>query len=618
MVMTSADGPDESTPEKVRKPRGTEELEAMLRKHIPAAFSEGEFAPEKILEYLGKRETKSQSERYEFNWAGKQNALQEIRNATVRTLKPDFQQSINYEDTNNMFIEGDNLEVLKIIQRAYNERVDLIYIDPPYNTGNDFVYKDDFRDSVEDYEIETGQREQGGGKLVANPESNGRFHSDWLTMMYSRLFIARKLLTEQGVAFVSIGEDELSNLTRLMDEVFGEENRIRVVSRVTKKGGNKGSFFSPSVDYILVYAKNKNQTDGFSMPKDEEYKKRFKYEDEQGRYNLKNLYKPALDDRPNQKYSIECPDGEIIKIPDGGGIFSWSKKRFDEEMEKGNVVLKKSDQTPLVTESGDQASWNVYKKYYLADTSPLPSNYIEDIPNSKSKAELEELGVEFQYAKPVELIKYLIELSFSHDSGITVLDFFAGSGTTAQAVMEMNAEDGGSRSFILVQLPEAVENEPYSTICELSFERIQRAFNHVKDGADHPESVTGSKYLRVANSNFPKWDTTKTVREVEHQTSLYTSWEFDGSEEDALVEILLLEGFTPNAKVISETTNSESEYYYVQEDGRERLVTFSDSVELEDLDKIGLGSGVPVVCLDSRLSDTQKDNIARQYILKTI
>lgn len=277
-----------------------------------------------------------EDEVYELSWVGKQKSKQKIVLPINKTLRPVPEDSVDFESTENLYIEGDNFEVLKLLQESYLNKIKMIYIDPPYNTGKDFVYKDNFTKGKEEYDDESGAIDEEGNKLFRNTATNGRFHSDWLSMMYERLVVARDLLKDDGVVFISIGDDELDNLKKISDEIFGEDNFIAIYSRIAKKGSSMGKFVSPAVDYMLCYVKDITLNSGFTFPQTEEYISKFNKEDKLGKYKTGGLYQSSLDPLRgcvNQRYYVECPDGELV-IPPG--------EEFPKNKEDGEKVAPKS------------------------------------------------------------------------------------------------------------------------------------------------------------------------------------------------------------------------------------------------------------------------------------
>ena len=487
-----------------------------------------------LRQLLGDNAVEDADEMYQFTWPGKQEARREAARPTTKTLRPVIEDSVDWDNTQNLYIEGDNLEVLKLLQKSYMGKVKMIYIDPPYNTGNDFVYDDDFAVSQDDYDLFAGDVDELGNRYRKNTDSNGRFHSDWCSMMYSRLMVARSLLAEDGVIFISIGQGEVTNIVKECDEIFGSTNRISIVSRLMKSGGGKGQFFSPNVEYIIIYAKGISNVVGFREEISEEIiKKLYTSIETEGarkgeKYRPFGLYQSSLDARPNQRYFIECPDGSFVippgktmpcSVEDGAmvypnsddGCWRWSRDRYLEEKAKGNIIFKKSDGV-LVDQFGQPAKWNIYTKIWLTDRQEggaTPVDLITKWENRQSAKALSELGIPFDFAKPIGLIRYLITL-MPNTSNSIILDFFSGSSTTAHAVMQLNAEDGGNRKYIMVQLLEKTPEDSearkagYYTIPEIAKERIRRAGKKIKE--ESPLTTqnldTGFRVFRLADSNF--------------------------------------------------------------------------------------------------------------------
>lgn len=511
-------------------------------------------------------------ERYQFTWPDKRKAILAANAPINKTLRPCREESVDFDNTENLYIEGDNLEVLKLLQETYLGKVKMIYIDPPYNTGNDFVYRDDFKQNAGEYVENSGQLDDEGNRMVTNTESNGRFHTDWLNMMYPRLKLAKDLLSDDGIIFISIGQTELDNLDKILSDIFGEANKISSVVRVMKSGGAKGRFFSPNVEFILIYAKNIDRISEFREAVSEEIIKKLYTSVEQSgerkgeKYRPFGLYQSSLDSRPNQRYYIQAPDGELI-IPPGDSlpnekvegamvlpastndkVWRWSKERFLKEKEAGNIEFKRSNGV-LLNSDGNPASWNVYTKIWLSDRQDegsTPVDLISKWENRHSAKELKELEIPFEFAKPTGLIHYLMTLP-NISSGDTVLDFFSGSATTAHAVMQLNAEDGGKRKFIMVQLPEdCAENSEaykagYKNICEIGKERIRRAGKKIKE--ENPLTTQdldiGFRVLKCDSSNME--DVYFTPKEyMDKQQSLFIdNIKKDRSDEDLLFDAML-------------------------------------------------------------------------------
>ncbi|MCS6242462.1 MAG: site-specific DNA-methyltransferase [Opitutus sp.] len=424
-------------------------------------------------------------ERYRLDWPGKREALLAANAPIAKTLRPCREESVDFDTTKNLFIEGDNLDALKLLQESYLNKIKFIFIDPPYNTGNDFIYSDDRIEGTQSYLVKSNQADATGVRLAANTESNGRFHSDWLTMINPRLRLAKNLLNQEGVIFVAIGEDEVSGLDILMGEIFGRDNRIGIISRMQKGGGNKGNFLNPVLDYILVYSKNKDTLPSFTETIDEDiYGKTEASGPRAGqKYAEVVIYMPNLDYRENQRFWVSTPDGGEIAPPEGKS-FRWTEKRFNAERAAGNVVFKPSNKSKLINRDGSKANYILYQKRFLDSAidneTARPNNFFPDFQNMQGSKELSALKIPFDYPKPVGLIKHLMFMSKCR-SGDIALDFFSGSATTAHAVMQLNAEDGGSRRYIMVQLPEPCDvksdafQSGYKTISDIGKERIRRA-----------------------------------------------------------------------------------------------------------------------------------------------
>ncbi len=389
-------------------------------------------------------------ERYRLDWPGKREAMLSSNTPISKTFRPVREESVDFDKTRNLFIEGDNLDALKLLQESYLGKVKMIYIDPPYNTGKDFIYKDNFTKAKDEYLEKSGQIDEDGGRLVANSDSNGRYHSDWLSMIYPRLKLARNLMREDGAIFISIGQEELSALIKVCFEIFGEINHVTTCTRVAKTGGQKGTHFSPSVDYVVVMAKNIFKLGQFREAISENVIKKVytKVETEgprQGeKYRAMGLYQAMLDVRANQRYFIECPDGSLtippgvtfpstmadgeqVRPSDGDGVWRWTYSRFAKERADGNIQFLKSPTSSLVKPNGEKSGWNVYYKIWLSDRlkeGQLPGNIFEKFQSRHSSAELKKLKIPFDFPKPSDLIAYFLSLVTASDEDI-ILDLAA-------------------------------------------------------------------------------------------------------------------------------------------------------------------------------------------------
>ncbi|WP_218748430.1 site-specific DNA-methyltransferase [Rhodococcus sp. FH8] len=553
-------------------------------------------------------------ERYQLDWPGKRAAAFAANAPIAKTLRPVREESIDFDTTKNLFIEGDNLDALKVLQESYLGKVKLIYIDPPYNTGNDFVYEDDFAESTQEYLTRSGQLNDAGVKLVANTEANGRFHSDWLSMIYPRLRLARTLMAEDAAIFASIGDSEHANLRRVMDEVFGEANFLASVTRVTKRSSNNGTHFSPAKDHVLVYARNAETLPGFSTPLSPEQIKGFNREDSVGKYKEIGLYQAALK-HGGSIYPIECPDGSWVRPP-GTVPWRWSEATFKAGLANNLITFKQTGTSPLLdVETGERSAWNIYTKLYLKDRlddGMIPKDFIEDVQNNVAARELKSLGIPFDFPKPVELIVRLLGLSKSSD-GI-VLDFFGGSGSTAEAVYRLNAKDGGDRQFIVVQLPEPCDPKSdaakagYGTIADLCAERIRRAAQATREAAGLTTGRldVGFRKFVVDTSNLA--DVLQTPDETAQGTldSLGNSVKPGRTSEDLLIQVLLDWGLEVNIPISVEEIVGQ-EVFAVADDAL--LACFDEEVSADLVRALAKREPLRVVFRDSAFeSDAARIN----------
>lgn len=500
------------------------------------------------------------AERYQFTWPDKRKAILAANAPINKTLRPCREESVDFDNTENLYIEGDNLEVLKLLQETYLGKVKMIYIDPPYNTGNDFVYRDEFKQNASEYKDNSGQYDDNGNQMVTNTESNGRFHTDWLNMMYPRLNLAKDLLSEDGVIAISIDENEVENLKRCCKEIYGESNYIAtIISKMNPRGSQSSKDIAITHEYILVIAKSKEyQVNGLELT--EEQEKEYKYQDAMGCYRLLGLRKRGADSRredsPSMYFPIYYdPDNDNLstiekysviiypKLSDGtDGRWRWSKSKV--EREKNLLVVR-------AVKRGTEYEYDVFSKDYLSENKrrkPMSIWDDKEINNEFATELLTDLFKEkkiFDYSKSLFLLKKLITVLSSADS--LVLDFFSGSATTAHAVMQLNAEDGGKRKFIMVQLQEeCAENSEaykagYKNICEIGKERIRRAGKKIKE--ENPLTTQdldiGFRVLKCDSSNME--DVYFTPKEyMDKQQNLFVdNIKADRSDEDLLFDAML-------------------------------------------------------------------------------
>lgn len=473
-----------------------------------------------LRQLLGDNAVEDAPEAYEFNWVGKQAARAEVLKPIKKTLRPVKEDSVDWDNTQNLYIEGDNLEVLKLLQKSYLGKVKMIYIDPPYNTGNDFVYHDDFAMSADEYAEASGSVDELGNKYIKNMDSNGRFHSDWCSMIYSRLMVARTLLTEDGVIFISIDDNEVENLRKICDEVLGENNFVTNIVWQSTAGSNTGTDIVTVTENILVYTKNRNVFKFNGKLSDENsYTLSDEYENIRGKYSLDKMDRRRVGSHYSEalNYPITMPDGSL-RYPGGyseksaeGWNYLWSKTKVDWGLKNGFIVFKQNN-----------GVWNVYNKRYskvdnegnvIERSTPYRNLITSDICNTaQGTAEIRNLFGNrfFDFPKPTKIINILLNTVVRKDKDSIILDFFSGSATTAHAVMQLNAEDGGNRKFIMVQLPEETPEDSeakragYNTIPEIAKERIRRAGKKIKEESPltTADLDTGFRVFRLDEGNY--------------------------------------------------------------------------------------------------------------------
>lgn len=525
------------------------ELAKQLQELVPEAVADGKVDVAKLKELLAE-DAGDTNERFGLFWPGKKRAMRAAQDPTTATLKPAPELSKDWDTTQNIFIEGDNLEVLKVLQKQYHNSIKMIYIDPPYNTGKDFVYPDNFQEGLQNYLEFSKQVDEGNKKISTNTETAGRYHSNWLNMMYPRLKLARNLLTDDGVIFISIDESELDNLQKICNEIFGESNFLALItwqSGDTLK--NDAQYFSSNTEHLLVYARNLNIVTVHGLPKTEEQKAYYKNPDNdpKGPYLLTPLH--ARSGGPNSRYEYTFSNGQTWCPPEGR-YWAYSKDSLVRMDDEGVIKLDPSGvKVPQ-------------KKTYLTDvgTTLRPWtfwDYKTFGSTRQSNAEIRELmgrGI-FDTPKPVKLMNALLQIG--SDSNAIVLDFFSGSGTMAHAVMQLNAEDCGNRKHIQVQLPEPTDEKSeaykagYRKISDIARERINRAGEKIK--ADYADKLAerdspldvGYRTYQLSDTNFRKWQSSATADLGELQARLdlmRESADDSASEADLLVEVMLKMG----------------------------------------------------------------------------
>jgi adenine-specific DNA-methyltransferase len=587
-----------------------EENISKLRQIFPNVFSEGKIDFDKLKETLGNF-TNSSSEKYSFSWAGRIDSIKNIQTPTHGTLIRQKDESINFEDTENIFIEGENLEVLKLLQKSYSNKIKMIYIDPPYNTGNDFIYKDDFKNSSLNYLEQTGQLKEGV-KLTSNPETNGRFHSDWMSFMYPRLFLAKSLLKENGIIFVSIDDNEIHNIKNILNEIFGEENFI--IEFAWRKSDNQANIgnIANVKEYVLCYAKNKSITSFNKMELTDRALKEYRYGKNDKKFRRDILLHKT---RGRHRYTVVTPSGKKL---DGPWMIPEDSFR----------ILEKTDE--IYWASGRQEQ--PYGKIYLKDVKGmLPNDFlgIEFGTNQEGSQEITDLFGKrvFDFPKPTSLIKHFVTIA--SDENDIILDFFAGSGTTAHSILSLNSNTLSTRKFICVQIPEKIKEKievhtkEYKTIADISKERIRKVIKKIND--EHKQQKLtdvkhdlGFKVFKLAKSNYKVWQDVKDEAKLKEQLKLFEDPLVENYKDiDVIYEIIIKEGYALNSE-ITEISVKPNKIYKVSDDEFVFFVTLDENIDEKSLENLNLTKNIMFVCLDSAINDSQKTNLDKLCKLKTI
>jgi len=658
------------------------ENRSRLKQLFPAVFTETKNDKGELVESIDFEKLKaelgtfsdlfeSRRERYGMDWPGKKEALRLIQTPSAATLKPCREESVNFDTTENLYIEGDNLEVLKLLQKSYYGKVKMIYIDPPYNTGKEFIYPDNYTESLETYLEFAGLIDGDGKKFSTNTASEGRFHTKWLNMMYPRLYLARNMLRNDGVIFISIDDNEVNNLRKMCDEIFGEENFVGNISVINNlKGRNDSKNIATCHEYLLIYAKQNFISNG--LPLTDEQRSAFDKLDTNGnKYQLRDLRKRGRpdrrEDRPNMYFPIyfnektkKCsliPDVNSIKIlplrgDDSDGRWRWGKDRVEANL---SILEPKYS-----TVSG---RWGVEHRVYLNPSlNPVvedeEDNEYDDVErSSKSKSfwmggelstdvgrrqfkNLFETGI-FDYPKSVDFINKMLYMGSVSDD--IILDFFSGSATTAHSILDLNKQDGGNRKFIMVQLPEPCDENSeafkagYKTIAEIGKERIRRVIKKLNsEDAEKEDSKQGIifdneegsvlqdrgfKVFKLDKSNFRQWqslDPSTSPEQIIEQLELHKDHIGQKStQEDLLYEILLKAGFTPTEKIETKTIAGKTVYSVAE---GALLLCLEDAVTKELIDKIAEVEPMQFICLDSAFhgNDQLKANAVQTFAARNM
>ena len=606
-----------------------------LRAVFPECFTEGRLDIDKLLSLCGEYIT-DDFEKYEFKWKGKSDCLRLAQKRSTATLRPVPGDSVNWDTTQNLYIEGDNLEVLKLLQKSYFRKVKMIYIDPPYNTGNDFVYEDDFADPLARYKEVTAQTTK------SNPETMGRYHTNWLNMMYPRLRLAANLLRDDGVIFISIDDNELDNLKKLCNETFGEENFIATIIWQKRTSPDMRTAFSTAHEYILMYAKDISTINSavFPLPLTEQDKANFSNPDNdpKGPWVSSDFTAPGF--RPNQMYSITTPSGVVVQPPQGR---CWKnlEEVYLQYLNDGRLWFGADGkgvprQKTYLFERNGKVGWTWWTNSEVGHTQE---------GTQELKALLE--TPTFDFPKPVRLVQRMVALASKSDD--IILDFFSGSATTAHAVMQLNAEDGGNRRFIMVQLPEVCDEKSeaarngYPNICEIGKERIRRAGKKLMQqvtsgqGTENGEGFgcgvpsteaeweyatknvldIGFKVFRLDSSNLKLWDDTPIESGdldslFARMNGIIDNLKPGRSEDDLVYEILLKMGYPLTADVAALEVDGLTVYTVEQ---NSMLICLQPGVTAETVEKLAVLGPKKIVLIENALADNSAMSNAH-YLLE--
>ena len=633
-MKTSMPPPDPNPLAAVSSPDHNEERLATLKQLLPDLFTnEGRLNLDELKKVVDPAFV-TETARYDFRWYGKTHSKREAFTPSRAALVYDKDRSVNPDKAGgNMIIEGENLEVLKLLNSAYRERIKCIYIDPPYNTGKDFVYSDRFAEGQKPYWEQTGVTEDGV-KVDTNTDSDGRFHSNWLSMMHSRLLVARYLLRPDGLIFVSIDDRELQNLLRLMDEVFGEENLRGCVARSTGTPTGAGNdILLNEIDYVVIYSRtDEGSFEGLDLSEEDE--RIYDKQDTQGRYLTRPLRKTGgedrQEDRPTMCFEIVGPDGKkVVPIGPGGYRSRWrcGPARYEQLVNEGLIEWKE-------TVENEKKKWTPYRKFYLEGRKKQPSNLWTDIEgNKKASIDVKNLfGAKvFDFPKPSELIQRCLAIAGGND-GI-ILDFFGGSGTTAQAVIELNRTDGGDRRFILIQLPEITGTDSpayqsgFKKISDITIERAKRVIARIQyeteellsnDPQRQFADGLGFKVFKLGKSHFPRVEFTpdpdKTEEENiellkqyirEKEGTFHIQWE----REAVLDEVLLKNGFMLDYTLIPHPEFKKNDVFLAKDAHKESLICLDASISPETVDHFKKHNEHFFICLELAIDTTKKWNL---------
>ena len=595
-----------------------EEKRARLKSLFPEVFTEDKVDFEQLQRVLGEWVDPGK-ERFGLSWPGKAECMKIIQQPSIATLKPARDESVNFDDTENLFIEGDNLEVLKLLQKSYFGKVKMIYIDPPYNTGKEFIYPDKYSETLDTYLEYTGQKDGDGHKFSTNTDAAGRYHSRWLNMMYPRLYLARNLLREDGGIFISIDDNEQDNLRKLCDEIFGEENFIAsIIWEKVHTRKNSAKYFSISHEYILSYSKNKESWSRILLPRDKKNLSNYKNPDNHPKGPWK-LDPVTAHNEYNADYKITKPNGVILSRPQGR-YWSFSEATIKQKIANNEIEWGDGNSYPMIKRFLSEAQDG------LVPVTLFDRKFAGD--SSVSKKEIDSLlalkGI-FDYTKPSLLIRRLMQITCSKDD--IILDFFAGSGTLGHAALEHNKEQQTNCKYICVQLPEpcAEQSEAYKadykTIADIGKERIRRAAKKIEkeqssqlDLHSDTKPDLGFKVFKLARSNFKVWEgDTEKIENFEQQLFDHVDHIDDASEPEAILYELLLKSGFPLTTKVGKRTFFGKEVFSIEQDAL--LICLDKNLTQEVIDAIADANPLQVICLDEGFkgNDQLKTNAVQTF-----
>jgi len=586
-----------------------------LKELFPDAFTEGKVDFEVLKQLLGGA-VDEREEKYGLNWHGKRKARQLALTPSMGTLKPCKEESVDWDTTGNLFIEGDNLEVLKLLQKSYAGRVKMIYIDPPYNTGKDFVYPDDFRDNIKNYLELTGQTDDEGRKISTNAETSGRFHTDWLNMMYPRLKIARELLRNDGVIFISIDEGEAKNLKCVCDEILGEENFIaQVVWEKMYTTKNDSSLLSQCHEYVLTYVKTHTPNSIYLLPRTAEMDARYTNPDNDDRGVWKAIPLYAKGERRNGRYAVVSPKTGKTHLPQPDSHWLYAQKDTEELISDDRIYFGKDGNAQpnvkrFLTEVQQGTKSKTLWKHNEVGSNDSAKRELRDLYNA--------IKIPFDFPKPTSLMNRMIQIATKDNTEDIILDFFAGSGSTAHSILKANMTNSGNRKYILVQLPEIIDidnkeqklshdyckdNNMPCKITELTKDRLKKVSKKIREENPDHKGDLGFRVFKLDTSNIHAWDAN--TDNIEQSIDAHIdNLKHDRTEEDILYELLLKLGL--NLSVPIETKSIASHTVYSVGNGR--LTTcLSKSVKKESVEELAEGMIAWLQEMEAEVLDGESD-----------